>query len=97
MVAIVISVVVAVAFMWVIAFTSYGTLVAIYGVLICWGTTMLGGIIFPWRRPEMYQRSPFANWKIGGLPVLSVVCAASLGFFRVGVLPALAGPDSSRS
>lgn len=80
-VAIVISIALSIAFMWVIAFTSYGTLVLIYGILICWGTTMIGGIVFPWRRPEMFQRSPFANWKVAGVPVLSIVCAASLAFF----------------
>lgn len=80
-IAIVITTLIAVAFMWVIAFTSYGTLVLIYGILICWGSTMLGGILLPWRRPEMFARSPFASWKVGGVPVLSLVCGASLAFF----------------
>lgn len=80
-VAIVVTLLLALFFMWVIAYTTYGTLVLIYGVLICWGTTMLGGVIFPWARKDMFERSPAARWKIGGIPLMSVFCLASAAFF----------------
>lgn len=80
-VAIFVTVVLSLLFMWVIAYTTYGTLVLIYGVLICWGTTMAGGVVFPWVRKDMFERSPVARWKIGGVPMMSVFCLGSLGFF----------------
>lgn len=80
-VAILISIAVAIFFMWVIAYTSYGTLVLIQGLVIAWGVTMAGGVIFPWRRRELFDRSPIAKWKIAGLPVFSLVSLGSLAFF----------------
>lgn len=80
-VAIAVTVVLSIFFMWVIAFTSYGTLVLIYGILVCWGITMASGIVFPWTRKEMFMRSPVARWRIGGVPTMSVVCAGALAFF----------------
>ncbi|MBA2443848.1 MAG: hypothetical protein H0V49_00740 [Nocardioidaceae bacterium] len=67
--------------MWVIAFTTYGTLVLIYGILICWGITMLAGIVFPWTRRDMFERSAVARWRIAGIPAMSVFCALSAAFF----------------
>lgn len=80
-ISILVTVTLALCFMWVIAYTSYGTLVLIYGILICWGTTMLGGIAFPWTRPDMFARSPVARWRIGSIPLMSVFCALSTLFF----------------
>jgi amino acid transporter len=80
-VAILITVVLSLFFMWVIAFTSYGTLVLIYGILICWGITMLAGIVFPWTRRDMFERTPVARWRVGGIPAMSVFCALSAAFF----------------
>ncbi|MBA2311808.1 MAG: APC family permease [Actinobacteria bacterium] len=80
-VAILVTVILSVGFMWVIAYTTYGTLVLIYGILICWGATMLGGVFFPWLRKDMFERSPVSRWKVGGIPLMSVFCLASLAFF----------------
>jgi basic amino acid/polyamine antiporter, APA family len=80
-VAILITVLLSLFFMWVIAYTSYGTLVLIYGILICWGITMLAGIFFPWTRRDMFERSPVARFKVAGIPVMSIACAGSLAFF----------------
>lgn len=76
-----ITVLLSLFFMWVIAFTTYGTLVLIYGILVCWGITMASGIVFPWTRREMFERSPVARWKIAGVPLMSIVCALGLAFF----------------
>lgn len=80
-VAIFVTILLSLFFMWVIAYTTYGTLVLIYGVLICWGVTMAGGIVFPWRRREMYERSPVARWRLGSIPLMSIFCAGALAFF----------------
>jgi amino acid transporter len=37
----------------------------------------LAGIVFPFKRPEIFERSPVA-WKIGGVPVLSVIAFLDL-------------------
>jgi basic amino acid/polyamine antiporter, APA family len=79
-VAIILTVVCASAFMAVIAFTNYGTLVLVLGLLVAWGTTMLAGVFFPWTRKDLYRRSPVARYKIGPIPVMSVVNFLALSF-----------------
>jgi amino acid transporter len=79
-VAIILTIVCAIAFMAVIAFTDYGTLVLILGLLLAWGTTMLAGVFFPWTRKELFDRSPAARYKIGPLPVMSLVNFLALAF-----------------
>lgn len=80
-VAILLSIAVAIFFMWVIAYTSYGTLVLIQGLVLAWGVTMAGGVFFPWRRKELFERSPIASWKLAGVPVFSIVSLLALAFF----------------
>ena len=79
-VAIVLTIVCAIAFMAVIAFTSYGTLVLILGLLVAWGTTMLAGVFFPWTRKDLFDGSPAARYKIGPVPLMSVVNFLALAF-----------------
>ena len=98
-VAIVITVLVSLFFMWVIAFTSYGTLVLIYGILVCWGITMLAGVVFPWTRRDLFERSPVARWRVAGIPLMSVFCALGAAFFAWGIYllwndPIAAGHDA---
>ena len=45
--------------------------------------TVVAAIILPWRRKDLYQASPIAGWKIGGVPtitVVAVITALFLGF-----------------
>jgi amino acid transporter len=79
-VAIAFTVIVSIFFMWVIAFTSFGTLSLILGILLCWGTTMAAGVLFPYVRKEMFARSPIAKYRVAGIPLMSIVCALSLAF-----------------
>lgn len=74
------TVAVSIFFMWVIAYTSYATLSLILGLLLCWGISMIAGILFPYTRKEMFARSPIAQYKIGPFPAMSVVCLLALGF-----------------
>jgi APA family basic amino acid/polyamine antiporter len=35
--------------------------------------TVVAAIILPWRRKDLYDASPIAGWKVGGLPLITVV------------------------
>lgn len=74
------TVVASIFFMWVIAYTSYGTLSLILGILLCWGVSMIAGVLFPYTRKEMFERSPVARYRIGPFPAMSVVCLLALAF-----------------
>jgi amino acid transporter len=70
-VAIYLTVAVAIGFMALIAYTTYGTLVLILGILFCWGLSMLAGVLFPFTRREMFAQSPAAQYRIGPVPAMS--------------------------
>jgi amino acid transporter len=80
-VAIALTIVICVAFMAVIAFTTLGSLVFIMGTYVVWGITMLIGIVFPYLRPHMFAESPAARYKLGSIPVMSIVSAIAAVFF----------------
>ncbi len=59
-------------------FTPYfATLVGIFGFLLTFIMVSLSAVLLPYRRPELFAGSPVA-WRIGRLPVLSVVGALSI-------------------
>src|SRR5260221_10148070 len=35
--------------------------------------TVVAAIILPWRRKDLYDASPIAQWKIAGIPTISIV------------------------
>jgi APA family basic amino acid/polyamine antiporter len=35
--------------------------------------TVVAAIILPWRRKDLYDASPIANWKVAGIPAITVV------------------------
>jgi basic amino acid/polyamine antiporter, APA family len=35
--------------------------------------TVVAAIILPWRRKDLYDASPIANWKVAGIPAISIV------------------------
>jgi basic amino acid/polyamine antiporter, APA family len=35
--------------------------------------TVVAAIILPWRRKDLYDASPIANWKVGGIPAITIV------------------------
>lgn len=53
----------------------------------------LGGAIFPFVRKSIYQQSPIAVYKFGGVPLVTLVGAVSCGFFAF--LSYTAGANSS--
>jgi amino acid transporter len=43
------------------------------------GTTVAAGIL-PWRKPEIYNASPIAKYKVAGIPLITVAAALFLAF-----------------
>ena len=80
-VAIALTIVICVIFMAVIAFTTLGSLVFIMGTYVVWGITMVLGVVFPFIRPQMFGSSPAARYKLGSIPVMSIVSAVAAVFF----------------
>jgi hypothetical protein len=55
---------------------SYGVLpllAYILGIFAVWTVIAVMGVVFPWRRPDMFRSSPVARYRIFGLPAMSVV------------------------
>lgn len=42
--------------------------------------TTVAAIILPWRRPDLYEASPVARYKVAGVPAISIVAAISAIF-----------------
>lgn len=78
-----------ITFVGMLAFTSFFQLVIFIEVaVLAWAIVLLAGVFFPYRRPDIYGKSPLANVKIAGLPIMSVACglgaiAAFLFFFNL--------------
>ncbi len=66
-----------------------------------WVILMLTGIPFPWVRKYIYDKSVIANWKIGKLPIFSLICAVAalmLGILTYLIMtdPVAGGPLQSQ-
>lgn len=74
MVAIVISSVLGIGFLWLYAYNAAFTTITGFFGQVC-GTFMLtsiGAIVFPYTQKDMFEGSPVA-WRVGGIPVLSIL------------------------
>jgi amino acid transporter len=47
--------------------------------------TVIAAVILPWRRKDLYDASPIASWKFGGVPIISIVGVVS-GLFLLFML-----------
>jgi APA family basic amino acid/polyamine antiporter len=54
------------------------TLAATQVIAITFFGSAVAALIFPWRRPDIYNASPIARYKIAGLPLISVAAFAFL-------------------
>jgi APA family basic amino acid/polyamine antiporter len=79
-VAIAVATVITVGFLALFVFTTYfGTLVLFVMIALgAWAAVLAAGIVFPYRRPDIYEKSPIANRKVLGLPLMTFACG--LGF-----------------
>lgn len=74
--AIVLSLAGGITFVGMLSFTDFFQLVIFIEVaLLAWVAVLVAGVFFPYRRPDIYEKSAIANIKIAGLPVMSVACA----------------------
>jgi basic amino acid/polyamine antiporter, APA family len=92
----------AIAFLAVLSFTTFFQLVIFIEVgVLAWAIVLLAGVFFPYRRPDIYEKSPIANIKVLGLPVMSVACAlgsiAGFAFFIDLFFDKVAAGHSSHS
>jgi APA family basic amino acid/polyamine antiporter len=96
-VAIALSTAIAVFFMWLIAYRNIALLTLIEVILIVWGVAAASAIVFPWVRRSFFQRSPASEWRLAGLPLMSIVGVIALAFFVLAFVllwrdPTAAGP-----
>jgi amino acid transporter len=56
---------------------AFAFAVGIVGAFLTFMTTALSATLLPFRRPEMFERSP-VNWRVGGFPVMTLVGALAL-------------------
>jgi basic amino acid/polyamine antiporter, APA family len=54
------------------------TLAATQVIAITFAGSAIAAMIFPWRRPDIYNASPIARYKVAGLPLISVAAFAFL-------------------
>jgi amino acid transporter len=59
-------------------FTPYfATLVGIFGFILTFGVTSAAAMLLPYRNKDLFEASP-VRWRVGGVPVLTLVGALSL-------------------
>ena len=56
------------------------TLAATQVIAITFAGSAIAAMIFPWRRPDIYNASPIARYKVAGLPLITV---AAFGFLVI--------------
>lgn len=73
--AIALATVVAIGFLALFTFTTYFlTVVFIEVGVAAWTITLAAGTIFPYRRPELYEKSPISTIRPFGVPIMTLAC-----------------------
>jgi amino acid transporter len=72
-------------------YTSYALAVTAVATVMYIGTA-LGGAIFPRVRKQIYDNSPIARYKVGGLPLITICGLIAAGFSAVMLYDYLAYP-----
>lgn len=75
-VAIAVATVVTLIFLVLFVFTTYfATLVVFIMIALgAWAIVLAAGVVFPYKRPEIYEKSPISKRKVLGLPLMTVAC-----------------------
>jgi amino acid transporter len=87
----------AVVFMWLIAYRNIAFLSLIEALLVTWAGAMLAAVLFPRTRRQLFDASPAASSRLGGVPLMTITGAISLAFFALVMYllwndPIAAGP-----
>ena len=71
-----------VVFMAMFVFTDFFStiIILIEAAVLAWSIVLFAGIFFPYTRPEIYEKSPIANKKILGLPMMTVACILAVSY-----------------
>jgi amino acid transporter len=77
-VAIGVATVLTLIFLALFVFTTYfATLVVFIMIALgAWAIVLAAGAVFPYRRPEIYEKSPISKRTLLGLPLMTVACSA---------------------
>ncbi|MEA2287326.1 MAG: basic amino acid/polyamine antiporter, family [Solirubrobacteraceae bacterium] len=75
-----VATVITVGFLALFVFSTYfATLVLFVMIALgAWAVVLAAGIAFPYKRPDIYEKSPIADRKVMGLPLMTFAC--SIGF-----------------
>lgn len=71
----------ALVFMWQIAYKNIALLTLIEALLVVWGLVMAAAVVFPWAGRQFFERSPARAFRLGRLPLMSVMGVLSTAFF----------------
>jgi basic amino acid/polyamine antiporter, APA family len=73
--AIALATLVAIGFLALFTFTTYfATVVFIEVGVAAWTITLAAGMFFPYRRPDLYEKSPISTIRPFGVPVMTIAC-----------------------
>lgn len=73
--AIALATLVAIVFLALFVFTTYFTTVVFIEVgLAAWTITLAAGTLFPYRRPDLYEKSPISPIRPFGVPIMTIAC-----------------------
>jgi len=99
-VAIVTTMIINVIFMALFVFTAFFSkiVILIEAAVLAWSIVLAAGVFFPYLRPQIYEKSPIANKRLLGFPVMSVTCflgfiASQFYFWTLWSDPNAAGHD----
>jgi amino acid transporter len=73
----------AIVFMWFIAFQAIALLTLIEALTVVWGTAMLSAVVFPRVRRQLFDVSPASEQRLGGIPLMSITGALAAIFLAV--------------
>lgn len=98
--AIFVSIVVTVIFMYLFVFTAFfsAIVILIEAAVLAWSVVLGAGIFFPYKRPDIYEKSAIAGKTLFGLPLMTVACtlgfaASQFFFWTLFIDEAAAGHD----
>ena len=64
--------------LYLFVFTNYySTLTGIFGFILGFIVVSIAATLFPYRLPEVFESSP-VRWRVGGIPVMTIVGAVSI-------------------
>jgi len=102
-VAIVVTAIVNIVSMALFVFVPYFSkiVILIEAALLAWSVVLGAGVFFPYLRPQIYEKSPIANKRLFGFPLMTVSCflgfiGSQFFFWTLFLDPTAAGHDPTQ-